>query len=390
MTVFVQDTFTDTNGTNLNSHTGETGATWTDGSRTGDLTINGNRVHYGSGTVPWLYASGTPATAEYDVEADFVAVGIPATPGNPGIMGRMATAAETAYLIRYIESGTGWQFLKAVAGGYTVLGTYNTTLTSVKLEIRDAAKKVYLAGVERISSVDNAITAAGKAGITIAAGTSTNGNHVDNFVATDAASGSSVVAEAALSIAGATIAASATRTTPTFTATAAGAIAGATISASASHTAPTFTAAVAAAIAGATISASALGTTPTFTGSAALQNGACVIAVSGTFSPPVFTATVAAGVAGATISASASRTTPTFTATVGIGIAGSSIAASAIFSTSLHSATVSVTIGPMVIAASATFTEGASVFIADESFVGVRYFESFVASRSFESFVNVR
>ena len=58
----------------------------------------------------------------------------------------------------------------------------------MKLEIRDAAKKVFIDGVERISSTDNAITAAGKAAIRYYNsdwGFGTTGKAIDNFVATN-------------------------------------------------------------------------------------------------------------------------------------------------------------------------------------------------------------
>ena len=64
----------------------------------------------------------------------------------------------------------------------------NGTTSHLKLEIRDATKKFFIDGVERISSSDNAITAAGKAAIRYYNsdwGFGTTGKPLDNFRATN-------------------------------------------------------------------------------------------------------------------------------------------------------------------------------------------------------------
>src|SRR5690242_14262483 len=71
---FIEDTFsTGSSGDNLNTHTGETGATWTKnptvvGGSDMVLTDAGRVIPAGS-TKGSYYASGTPASAEYDVQA---------------------------------------------------------------------------------------------------------------------------------------------------------------------------------------------------------------------------------------------------------------------------------------------------------------------------------
>src|SRR5439155_27321637 len=65
----VTDTFTGSDGTLLQNHVGETGATWTKHSNyPANFTLASNRVY----SVQWaMYtASGVPATNEYDVSAD--------------------------------------------------------------------------------------------------------------------------------------------------------------------------------------------------------------------------------------------------------------------------------------------------------------------------------
>jgi hypothetical protein len=194
MAVFVSDSFTDTTGTALGSHTGETGATWTKHpDYSGDAVISdANRVRSSSaGGVVIYYASGTPTSAEYDVEADLVVKDV--VNAISGVQGRMNTVTgDNHYDFRYNYFSLQWSLHRYVAGVETLLGTYSQTLSdeqsyALKLELRDAAKKCYVDGVERISSADNAVTAAGKAGLLMyrdAVG-NTVGLHLDNFVATD-------------------------------------------------------------------------------------------------------------------------------------------------------------------------------------------------------------
>ncbi len=197
MATFVNDTFTDTTGTNITSHTGETGATWANGSvaPTGVVITASGRVRCGTVT-GYVYASGSPASAEYDVQADFVVVSVLV---STAICGRLSTSAETCYRLRWNTGTNNWELNKLVAGASTSLGTFADTPTvseshTAKLEIRDAAKKVYIDGVEQISSADNAVTSAGAAGMYFASlGTPTDSKaiHLDNFSASDPASGAS-------------------------------------------------------------------------------------------------------------------------------------------------------------------------------------------------------
>lgn len=165
---FVFDSFTDTNGTALDAHTGETGATWT--KVVADTTglgawLNGGYCMENGGSHGHYEASGTPATAEYDVIVPwFVKTNL----GNSGHLGRKQAGAVTFYGVFF--SGTDIILYKCVAGTYTSLGTYTLnpvvgTTYVIKLQIRDAAKKIFIDGVERISSTDNVITGAGKVAI---------------------------------------------------------------------------------------------------------------------------------------------------------------------------------------------------------------------------------
>src|SRR5207253_2474083 len=99
---------------------------------------------------------------------------------------------ETGYFLLQNPSNE-WHLVQIVSGTQTELGSYHQVLVAgttyhMKLEIRDAAKKVFIDGVERISSSDNTITAAGKAAIRYEDsdfGLGTTGMPIDNFLGTN-------------------------------------------------------------------------------------------------------------------------------------------------------------------------------------------------------------
>jgi hypothetical protein len=202
MATFVNDTFTDSDGTDLSAHTGEVGATWayngTDNS--GTYLITTNRAHASAGSSRTaIYASGAPASAEYDVQATITIVA--GTNHISGVAGRMNISTSHYYIAAYHNTADQWELRKSIAGVTTILGTWAESLgvgdsRTVKLEIRDAAKKLYVDGIERISSADNAITAAGKAALAWISGGGGERQAWDNFTAFDPVSADDFGAEA--------------------------------------------------------------------------------------------------------------------------------------------------------------------------------------------------
>jgi hypothetical protein len=190
---FSKDTFSgEIAGTALQAHTGEYGAAWTShSSGTKDVLISAAAQCYspGAGT-GFYYSSGVPAGAEYSVGVDLIVVTSPAANIFAGPAGRIDVAANTMYLVRHQTQATDrFELVRVVAGVFTTLGSFNVTLTvgntyNARLEILDATKKLFLDGVQVISSADNIITAAGRAGIRFSgATTDTTAIHVDNFFA---------------------------------------------------------------------------------------------------------------------------------------------------------------------------------------------------------------
>lgn len=195
MAVFVNDTFSgEVDGANLTAHTGETGATWS-GTAAVLMTAAGD-VHIASASRQLVVASGAPASAEYDIAVDVIYYSTAGT-----FQGVAARSGAGNYYFASVWN-TSIRIFKTVGATDTQLGSYSVSVTadtSVVFEIRDAAKKMYLAGVERISTADNSITAAGSVGFTgSGAVTASTGFHFDNFTATDASAGA-----ASLTVAGA-------------------------------------------------------------------------------------------------------------------------------------------------------------------------------------------
>ncbi|HYY97056.1 MAG TPA: hypothetical protein VE642_00610, partial [Pyrinomonadaceae bacterium] len=111
---FVNDSFTGASGTYLSSHTGETGASWTQHPSYSSNRIylsNANRAYGDASSL--YYASGTPATADYDVQAELTMVSADCT---AGVAGRVSTSGDTYYRATY-QPGNGEFYLERVSGG---------------------------------------------------------------------------------------------------------------------------------------------------------------------------------------------------------------------------------------------------------------------------------
>lgn len=201
MATFLSDTFTDTNGTALASHTGETGATWTKhGSySSGAVQISGSaRIRStAASAISLYYASGSPASADYSVTANYRVYTSASDPFTlAGVAGRINTAANTYYVFFGAKNqSTEWVLRKYVAGVSTDLDTYDATIAAdttyqIKLEMIGTSIKAYIDGVEVCSATDSAISAAGKAGVFFYDQTAndTNGPQLLDIEAADPAS----------------------------------------------------------------------------------------------------------------------------------------------------------------------------------------------------------
>lgn len=193
---FVNDTFTGASGTLLSAHTGETGAMWTKhSSYPGNSYISSaNRMSGGGDSL--YYASGVPATADYDVQADLVSMQQAAS--TTGVAGRVSTTGDSSYRVIFSVPSGKYHLQVVNAGVVTQLqeigpwqwgGNFTDGSThTIKLQMRGSSIKVFIDGVERMSATDSTVTAAGRVGIYTRSYSMTDtwGIHIDNFTATNA------------------------------------------------------------------------------------------------------------------------------------------------------------------------------------------------------------
>ena len=193
--LFVNDTFTDSNGTLLQDHTGELGATWTKyPGYTGDATIDTNLL-YGAGVniFDTYYASGAPRSADYYVQATLVfktsVVG-----ARFGILGRadqtVSAGNDTYYYVDYEQFTGVWTLYKIVAGVNISLGTFaqNDGADHVaRLDMVGTTIRLIIDTLEQVSVTDSAISAAGRAGLYLlnVTGSSLLDYSLDTFSAVD-------------------------------------------------------------------------------------------------------------------------------------------------------------------------------------------------------------
>lgn len=190
MATFLSDSFTDTDGVDLGSHVGETGATWTEHTSytAGAHLIGTNRCYCSTATSAY-HASGTPGGANYSVEALFF---VRSTAGRQGIAGRMSTSADTFYIVDWAPGLNTLRLGKFVTGTFTQLGT--ATLTGVASDTKTITLKMIGTTIEalvdassQISVTDSSISSAGQAGVRASTGvTSTTGPHLTSITAYDA------------------------------------------------------------------------------------------------------------------------------------------------------------------------------------------------------------
>jgi len=196
---FVTDTFTESGSSavDLNTHTGELGATWTHSPHanyTANLNLDQSTDRIFSINTSAYYASGTPPSADYCSEAVVFVASVISV--NVSVTVRMDTTADTMYIFR-LNSGTSWDVRRIVAGSQTTLPAATTSTSNLpgvgetrtmKLCISGGATPTlaaYVDGVQlsSLGGLDGSpITATGKAGVRFSgAQTTTTGFHFNSF-----------------------------------------------------------------------------------------------------------------------------------------------------------------------------------------------------------------
>jgi hypothetical protein len=184
-TTFVSDSFTDVNGTALESHTPETGGPITkhSGGGAGTNQIANNRAFSSTGTTALHYYAAVPPSADYYVRVTWAVVTDNNTSTNGG-GGRIDTTANTGYFVRASCSADVLEIFKLVAGAFTSLGTAAGLPANGSVsELRMVGDQISLwhAGSQVIAPVtDAAITGVGRVGMrTGGAQSSVAGVHLD-------------------------------------------------------------------------------------------------------------------------------------------------------------------------------------------------------------------
>lgn len=200
MSAFATDNFTGTDGTNLSSHTSDSGGTWSYLVAQTFLEIKGNKLIANNSTTGISASaaiSHTPPSADYDVEADFTPVLVDGgSIGFAGLWARVSASGGNVdgYLAFHIDSGSppSWYLYKYVAGTPTLLGSYGETLTAgvpihCKLSVSGTSISVYTGGTLRIGPVtDSDVSGAHNCGLIINIGDTlgNSGYKIDAFSAT--------------------------------------------------------------------------------------------------------------------------------------------------------------------------------------------------------------
>mgnify|MGYP001559044240 CR=1 FL=1 len=189
MTTF-SDSFTGTDGDNLETRSGWTKCTGGSGDTLG---INSNHVVAEARNGFQAYYNSAAATVDQDVQKVTQVVSSGKDSLSP--CARLNTAGSNCYFFRF--SGGVWTLYKRVGGTITGIGTYTGDVPTGAgrvglLRVTDAAKKLLVDGVERISSADNAVTAAGNFGLATYYGELAANAYSDDYSATDAAAASVV------------------------------------------------------------------------------------------------------------------------------------------------------------------------------------------------------
>jgi hypothetical protein len=169
-TTIFNDTFTDTTGVTLQSHTPNTGTSWTrvwSSNASYGWEIDTNQViANGSLSEGAIYSADvTYPTANYAAQLTIVAVG---DTDDPLYLIVRMQDQENMYAVRLVDGANGSQLYKKVSGTWTALGSTFTRPVNgsvVKLEIIGSILNFYDDGVLLASVSDTAITGIGKAGV---------------------------------------------------------------------------------------------------------------------------------------------------------------------------------------------------------------------------------
>lgn len=189
--VFASDTFTDTSGLTLASHTPNAGGPWVQNPQSTAVAniSNANRVRGGAAGLTSIYnLTATPTNADYDIswvtwmESDNNA-------GTAGVIARFDATAQTGYHARYNTNGDIWQVYEVTTGTFTLIGSSAQVLNvdqsyACIFTLRGTNLRMYVDTVKIIDITDATHSVAGLVGVRMNnAQSDTVGLHLDTFSA---------------------------------------------------------------------------------------------------------------------------------------------------------------------------------------------------------------
>jgi hypothetical protein len=180
MTSFLLDNFTDTAGTNVVSHTSDSGHTWANNTAYSGVPniASGTAALVLTSSSAGMVSSVTPPAADYSVTGVVKCVTV-RTGEIVGVIGRSSTTAKTFYKAIYTQ-GTGFQLFSVVATVATQIGSTYSGVTigagqsaTIKLTMAGTTISMSVNGTVVATGTDSALSAAGAVGFLIT--TSTTG-----------------------------------------------------------------------------------------------------------------------------------------------------------------------------------------------------------------------
>lgn len=169
-TIFMEDSFTDTDGVSLPNHIGESARWVKHPNYTPTSSINTNRAKADSASIFMYYASTDTVadSADYSVTANVFTKSTTIQGAGPAV--RVSSSANTMYFTKYFQASGQWELWKLVSGTTTKLSTFTATpLTNatyvVKLSAIGSSVTVTIDGTERMAVTDTSITDRGFAGV---------------------------------------------------------------------------------------------------------------------------------------------------------------------------------------------------------------------------------
>lgn len=189
MAVFVQDSFTGANGTALQDHTGEVGATWTKmPGRDGNIVLEDGVAAQVANVRAGYNPSGTPGSADYEVSADHAWRNSPFC--TLRLFARTDGTEDNGYFYDWTRNIARAEIFKIVNGTRTVLASPGQSTVNegvfrnYRLVLTGTTLEAYIDANQWSSAVDSTFTAAGQVGLWMN-NVSTSRVLVDNFLAED-------------------------------------------------------------------------------------------------------------------------------------------------------------------------------------------------------------